>query len=461
MRKISLTLLAGALSALYVCANDPMQWFQDAKLGMFVHWGLYSQTAGEWKGHPTRGGEHFMLYERIPLKEYALIANDFNPTEFDAEKWVKTAKDAGIKYIVYTTKHHDGFARYDSKCSDYNIVKRTPYAKDPLKELAEACRKEGVKLGLYYSLGRDWEDPDVPTNWPEKAGRSNTWDFPDEDSKQLPRYIERKVKPQIKELLTNYGEISFMWFDTPELVTETQSRELRDIIKTLQPECLINSRIGNGLGDYSIIEQKLSDKIIESPWEACITMGKNWGYNQFDTVYKAPDMLIRNLTDIVSKGGNLLLNVGPNQKGCFHEQTRSIFEAFNKWLSDNGEAIYGTRPWRVFGESVATDITEESAQTEFHDAVFDGTPKNIVPDVRYTRKNNTIYAIVRNVPSASYTLSAFSPKTDKVKSVTLLKNGYKADWRLTKDGLQINGMGSIAGNTPIYVLRVDLESDEQ
>ena len=461
MRKISLTLLAGALSALYVCANDPMQWFQDAKLGMFVHWGLYSQTAGEWKGHPTRGGEHFMLYERIPLKEYALIANDFNPTEFDAEKWVKTAKDAGIKYIVYTTKHHDGFAMYDSKCSDYNIVKRTPYAKDPLKELAEACRKEGVKLGLYYSLGRDWEDPDVPTNWPEKAGRSNTWDFPDEDSKQLPRYIERKVKPQIKELLTNYGEISFMWFDTPELVTETQSRELRDIIKTLQPECLINSRIGNGLGDYSIIEQKLSDKIIESPWEACITMGKNWGYNQFDTVYKAPDMLIRNLTDIVSKGGNLLLNVGPNQKGCFPEQTRSIFEAFNKWLSDNGEAIYGTRPWRVFGESVATDITEESAQTEFHDAVFDGTPKNIVPDVRYTRKNNTIYAIVRNVPSASYTLSAVSPKTDKVKSVTLLKNGYKADWRLTKDGLQINGMGSIAGNTPIYVLRVDLESDEQ
>ncbi|MBD5375932.1 MAG: hypothetical protein HDR77_10755 [Bacteroides sp.] len=461
MRKISLTLLAGALSALSVCANDPMQWFQDAKLGMFVHWGLYSQTAGEWNGHPTRGGEHFMLYERIPLKEYALIANDFNPTEFDAEKWVKTAKDAGIKYIVYTTKHHDGFAMYDSKCSDYNIVKRTPYAKDPLKELAEACRREGVKLGLYYSLGRDWEDPDVPTNWPEKAGRSNTWDFPDEDSKQLPRYIERKVKPQIKELLTNYGEIAFMWFDTPELVTETQSRELRDIIKTLQPECLINSRIGNGLGDYSIIEQKLSDKIIESPWEACITMGKNWGYNQFDTVYKAPDMLIRNLTDIVSKGGNLLLNVGPNQKGCFPEQTRPIFDAFNKWLSDNGEAIYGTRPWRVFGESVATDITEESAQTEFHDAVFDGTPKNIVPDVRYTRKNNTIYTIVRNVPSASYTLSAFSPKTDKVKSVTLLKNGNKADWRLTKDGLQINGMGSIAGNTPIYVLRVDLESDEQ
>ena len=461
MRKISLTLLAGALSALSVCANDPIQWFQDAKLGMFVHWGLYSQTAGEWKGHPTRGGEHFMLYERIPLKEYALIANDFNPTEFDAEKWVKTAKDAGIKYIVYTTKHHDGFAMYDSKCSDYNIVKRTPYAKDPLKELAEACRKEGVKLGLYYSLGRDWEDPDVPTNWPEKAGRSNTWDFPDEDSKQLPRYIERKVKPQIKELLTNYGEIAFMWFDTPELVTETQSRELRDIIKTLQPECLINSRIGNGLGDYSIIEQKLSDKIIESPWEACITMGKNWGYNQFDTVYKAPDMLIRNLTDIVSKGGNLLLNVGPNQKGCFPEQTRPIFYAFNKWLSDNGEAIYGTRPWRVFGESVTTDITEESAQTEFHDAVFDGTPKNIVPDVRYTRKNNTIYAIVRNVPSASYTLSAFSPNTDKVKSVTLLKNGNKADWRLTKDGLQINGMGSIAGNTPIYVLRVDLESDER
>lgn len=451
-------MLAGLLSIVSMSAEELMPWFKDAKLGMFIHWGLYSQTAGEWKGHPTRGGEHFMLYERIPVKEYALIANDFNPTGFNADEWVKAAKKAGMKYMVYTTKHHDGFAMYDSECSDYNIVKRTPYGKDPLKELAEACRREGIKLGLYYSLGRDWEDPDVPTNWPEKAGRSNTWDYPDEDSKQLPLYIERKVKPQLRELLTNYGEIAIVWFDTPELVTKEQSRELRELIHELQPGCLINSRIGNGLGDYSIIEQKLSDGIIEKPWEACLTMGKNWGFNKFDTVYKTPDVVIRNMTDIVSKGGNMLLNVGPNQKGCFPEQTEPILEALNKWLTANGEAIYGARPWRTFGETLSAADTEETDKGAFHDAEYDGTPKNIIPDVRFTRNDNTVYAIVRNVPSENYVLSSFSPDTDKVKNVTLLENGEKVDWELNEKGLNIKGTGRGRKNdVPIYVLKIELD----
>lgn len=185
MKRIFIVIVLLTVISNYSMATteDNLHWFKDAKFGLFIHWGLYSQTAGEWKGHPTEGGEHFMLYERIPLKEYATIAKDFNPVKFDAKKWVRAAKHAGMKYLVYTTKHHDGFAMYNSACSDYNIVKCTPFAKDPLKELAEACKKEGIKLGLYYSLGRDWEDPDVPTNWPVKAGRSNTWDYPDEDSK--------------------------------------------------------------------------------------------------------------------------------------------------------------------------------------------------------------------------------------------------------------------------------------
>lgn len=459
MKKSSLIILTGILCVMSVYGQDLMPWFQDSKLGMFIHWGLYSQTAGEWKGHPTQGGEHFMLYERIPLKEYALIANDFNPTGFNAVEWVKTAKNAGMKYMVYTTKHHDGFAMYDSKCSDYNIVKLTPYGKDPLKELAEACRKEGIKLGLYYSLGRDWEDPDVPTNWPEKAGRSNTWDYPDEDSKQLPLYIERKVKPQLRELLTNYGDIALIWFDTPEMVTKEQSRELRDLIHELQPECLINSRIGNGLGDYSIIEQSLSDKIREKPWEACLTMGKNWGFNKFDTVYKATDVVIRNLTDIVSKGGNMLLNVGPNQKGCFPVQTEPILAEFNKWLGINGEAIYGTRPWRTFGETLATGVKEESDHGAFHDAEYDGTPKNIVPDVRYTRKGNNVYAIIRHVPSNSYTLTSFSPLTDAINKVTLLENDIKVNWILNENGLNISHIDREEEYGPIYVLKIELASD--
>jgi len=452
----TIVLLATMAGFSVAVAGDNLQWFKEAKFGLFIHWGLYSHTAGEWKGHPTKGGEHFMLYERIPLKEYAAIADDFNPVGFDAEKWVKAAKRAGMKYLVYTTKHHDGFAMYHSACSDYNIVKRTPFAKDPLKELAAACKKEGIKLGLYYSLGRDWEDPDVPTNWPVKAGRSNTWDYPDEDSKQLPAYIERKVKPQLKELLTNYGEIAIIWFDTPEMVTKQQSRELRELIHALQPKCLINSRIGNGLGDYSIIEQKLSNSINRKPWEACLTMGQNWGYNRYDTVYKQPDVLIRNFADIVSKGGNLLLNIGPNPLGCFPRQTDAVLEAFHCWLKGNGEAVYGATPWRVFGEELVANTAKEGEAKPFHDAVYDGTPKDITPDVRFTAKGNNVYIIVRHVPETSYTLRSFSAEKDRIKRVTLLESRKKVDWTLDNDGLRINNIRRSAKDAfPVYVLKVE------
>lgn len=459
MKKSLLFLFIFSLSCSKVFSgnDDALKWFTDAKFGLFIHWGLYSQTAGEWKGHPYKGGEHFMLYERIPLKEYATIANDFNPVKFNAEQWVKTAKYAGMKYLVITTKHHDGFSMYNSACSDYNIVKCTPFGRDPLKELAEACRKEGIKLGFYYSLGRDWEDPDVPTNWPEKGGRSNTWDYPDEDAKQLSAYIERKVKPQLRELLSNYGEIAMIWFDTPELVTKQQSRELRELILSIQPNCLINSRIGNGLGDYSIIEQQLSKGINSKPWEACLTMGRNWGYNRFDTIYKQSDVMIRNFVDIVSKGGNLLLNIGPDPTGVFPVLTQPGLEAFHTWMKTNGESIYETSPWRVFGEELSTGIISETTAKPFHDAEYDGTPKDTRPDVRYTTKRNTIYAIMRHVTDTSYTLTSFT-KDDVIRKVTLLENGKKVAWKLTDKGLEIKNLThSNKNELPIYVLKVEVE----
>lgn len=435
--------------------QDIMSRFKDTKFGLFIHWGLYAQTAGTWKGRSIRGGEHIMLQARIPLKEYAAIADEFNPVFFDAEKWVKTAKQAGMKYIVYTTKHHDGFAMYHSACSDYNIVERTAFGRDPLKELAAACKKEGIKLGLYYSLGRDWEDPDVPTVWPVKGGRSNTWDYPDEDNKQLPAYIERKVKPQLRELLTNYGEIAFLWFDTPELVTRQQSRELRRLIRSLQPECFVNDRIGNEQGDYSIMEQKLSDNINRRPWEACLTMGKNWGYNRNDTLYRRPDIIIRNLTDIISKGGNLLLNVGPDQLGRFPKQTENIVQELHKWLNRNGEAIYGTSPWRLFGETLSAENEQEKIeQKPFHDAVYDGTPQNIVPDVRYTAKGKNVYVVIRHVAATAYTLRSFMPDTDHIRKVTCLGSNRSINWQLTEKGLHIK---DIRCPEAVYVLKIECD----
>ncbi|WP_110309260.1 alpha-L-fucosidase [Dysgonomonas alginatilytica] len=449
-------LLASFCSAYSQEKRAEIEWFSDAKLGLFIHWGLYSQAAGEWKGKPTKGGEHFMLYERIPIKEYELIANDFNPVGFDAAQWVKTAKDAGMKYVIITAKHHDGFAMYDSQSSDYTIIKRTAFKRDPIKELADVCKKEGLRFGFYYSLGRDWHDPDVPTNWPQKAGRSNTWDYPDEDAKNLPAYIECKVKPQLRELLTNYGTIAMVWFDTPELVTKQQSTEIRELILSLQPDCLINSRIGNGLGDYSIIEQTLMAEIKRTPWEACLTMGRNWSYNKFDTLYKSPEATIRNFVDIVSKGGNLLLNVGPTGEGIFPPRSTETFNGLHDWLKVNGEAIYGTRPWKVYGENLIEGTTEDASQLSFHDAEFDGTPKVNVPDLRFTSKGNVVYVFARSIIDNKFVINSIS-KEDKINKITLLGSKKNVKWKYFESGLQIDMPLLDTNQIPVYVLKVELK----
>ena len=202
-----------------------MAWWKEAKFGMFIHWGVYSKAGGEWNGE-TNHAEWLQLTAKIPLAEYTAYARTFNPEKFYADEWVRIIKDAGMKYLVITSKHHDGFAMYDSQCNDHNIVKGSAFKRDPLKELAEACHKHDIRFCVYYSLGRDWQDPDVPTGRGSKVGwRSNLIDFPDEDKKDLSKYLERKAKPQICELLTNYGPIGVMWFDTYELLSREQGEE--------------------------------------------------------------------------------------------------------------------------------------------------------------------------------------------------------------------------------------------
>ena len=430
-----------------------MKWWKDARFGMFIHWGPYSILGGEWKGR-QKYNEFVMLEARIPLKEYAQIAATFNPLKFNAEEWVLAAKNAGMKYVVYTSNHHDGFAMYHSKCSQYNIFDMTPFKRDPLKELEVACRKHGIKLGVYYSLGRDWEDPDVPTNWPTKGGRSNTWDYPDEDAKDINRYMERKVKPQIREILRQYNP-DIIWFDTPENTPALQSAALRKMILDYNPDIIINNRIGNGKGDFDILEQKQSDKIRDKSWEACVTMSKNWGYIKRDNAFKSPEKIIHVLTDVVSKGGNFLLNTGPLADGSLRKESLIQMEAIGEWMRMNGEAIYGSRPWIIYGE----DSKKEKKQTVisrkgYEDAVFDAT-KELTQDIRFTTLNGYLYVIARYWEDDSVKVNILSKQTYPIDSIRMLGIDCSVHWEQTDKGLLIHLPESVKNRTiKTYVFKI-------
>ena len=314
-----------------------MDWWRKARFGMFIHWGLYSLAAGWWNGREVPfPSEWIMKNNKIPLADYKKQVKNFNPVEFDAKEWVKIAKQTGMKYIVVTAKHHDGFAMYHSEVSPYNIVDATPFGRDPIKELAEACRAEGLVFCVYYSQLQDWEHPD---------GVGNTWDVPDEDKKDFGRYMEERVKPQLRELLTNYGPVGIMWFDTPYEMPKKYCQEIVDLVHDIQSQCLINSRVGYGLGDYrSMGDNSIPVTSYPHDWETPMTLNDTWGFKEGDNNWKSPETLLKMLVGINGKGGNFLLNIGPDAQGVVPDESVKILETLGKWLKANGESIYETEP---------------------------------------------------------------------------------------------------------------------
>ena len=364
---LSVVLLQNLSHAQQVLSKEErMQWWREARFGMFIHWGVYAQLAGVYNGHEQRrgGAEWIMNRMKVPVAEYQAYAKQFNPTKFNAEEWVKTAKDAGMKYIVITAKHHDGFAMFKSEASKWNIADATPYGKDVLKPLAAACKKQGVKLGFYYSQAQDWNNPGGSAA--RKLMTAEGWDNPDsatidaytkdhnghwdaaQTTKSFDEYMDGVAVPQVKELLTNYGEIAVLWWDTPTNMTDEAASKLKDVLK-LQPQIITNDRLKRGnllfSGDTKTPEQKIPTQaeLDGQDWETCMTMNGTWGFRASDHKWKSTETLIHNLCDIASKGGNYLLNIGPKPDGTFPEESMDRLKEMGTWMKTNGEAIYASK----------------------------------------------------------------------------------------------------------------------
>jgi alpha-L-fucosidase len=369
-----------------------MAWWREAKFGLFIHWGVYAVPAGYYRDQPVEGdGGWIMNRGKIPMAEYQQFAREFNPVKYDADAWVRAAKDAGMKYIVITSKHHDGFALFDSAASDWNVVKATPYGKDLLQPLVDACRKHGIRLGFYYSQAQDWNNGG-------SAARGK-WDPAQEHS--MDDYIDQVAVPQVREILTKYGKDipAVLWWDTPRDMNEERAAKLYNVVEKLRPDIIMNNRLLNNRelnpysGDTETPEQKIPARGFPGrDWETCMTMNRTWGYKKDDHDWKSAETLIRNLCDIASKGGNFLLNVGPTAEGEIPQPSLERLAEVGQWMKVNGESIYGTSA-TVFGAEFGEEVTAK-------DGYGRETTVSSANDWRCTSKPGKIYIHIFNWPAS-------------------------------------------------------------
>lgn len=438
--------------------NRRMAWWHEAKFGMFIHWGLYAIPAGVWKGKEIEEtGEWIMANADIPVKDYEKIAGQFNPIQFNPDEWVRLAKDAGMRYMVITSKHHDGFCLFDSKVTNYDVVDATPYKRDILKALSKACQKVGIKFCVYYSI-LDWHHPaQEKDTTQEELVQQYSQNLVKEGQKET--YVDY-MKEQLLELVTQYDP-AILWFDGgwPEWWTPKDGRNIMDFLWLWKPDLIINNRAAGNeemekvLGDYLTPEQFIPEKGLQKDWESCMTMNDTWGYKKNDHNWKSTQVLIINLVDVVSKGGNLLLNVGPTAEGLIPQPSIDRLMEIGKWLKINGEAIYGANMWRVYKEGHHDVITD----------YYDNELQRVVPftsqDIRFTAKDNVVYGACLAWPEEKLEIKSLGKKSMpdvKILAVNMLGSDEKLKWTLGEESLTIIPPKKKACDY-VYVFKITLQ----
>jgi len=437
--------------------------YNDLKFGMFIHWGAYSTLGGIWKGKQIPGlGEWIMYHAQIPREEYKEICKRFNPTGFNADEWVKLAKEAGMKYIVAMTKHHEGFSMYHSKVTGFNIYDYTPFKRDPIEEIYQACQKYGIRLGLYYSHSIDWMDGGDAGQAqyrkidPDFINEYATNNF-DPAPVSFDNYIEKKAKPQMREILKKFPNLVEIWYDYPNQMNFQQSFEFYKLAYGIQPKCLINNRVGNDLGDIHTAgdnEIPAENKIETKPFETPGTLNDTWGYKSYDNHWKSHIEMLFWIAEIASKGGNYLLNVGPDGNGIIPEESVKILKGIGAWMRINGEAIYGTGKWTTLKEG-PTKIDMKSTEYRKENKIdFSFTPE----DFWFTSKDKYVYIISLTTKiNETISVKALFSYRQRIKSIKVLGNNENLKWQISGDKVNITLPINIKTDEPGFVLKVELK----